>query len=559
MQHQLADLIFVNGRVLTLDQRATETTALAVAGDRILATGTDDEVRTIADRAAIVIDLDGRTVIPGINDAHLHLSRLGLAMPPHVVELGQQHNLEDVQRTVAAAAPTNGDWIVGIHWSEGEIAEFADRTRPPHRHDLDPFSAGRPVVLRHVSNHGVWANTEALRIAGVSAATPDPQSGIIVRDAGGEPTGQLLENAVELIMQHVPPKTADQRQHAHVAAVRLLNSLGITSVTDPLVPPDVLRELILLRQAGRLTVRTSVLMYWDASYSTSLDRVRAGLQMSGLAAGLGDEWLRIGGVKVFSDGVPSQGTAWTYDSYHHDCTGSLSTPGNNEAAQYEELLDIIEEVHRRRMQVQVHATGDRAVDAVIDGVLRAQSRDPWPDARHAVLHGTMIKDPLTMQRLAAHGIGVVTSSVMKAGLAEAMGSALGDDGAQATFLAGSLLAAGVQVADSSDAPVVLPDWRRGLQTLVTGDGYGARAATERLTRTQALRLWTNAGAYLEHAEDTKGSLEPGKLADLVILAEDLHSVPDHELSNLTPQLTYAGGKCVFDLTEVQTPIYDGAA
>lgn len=548
MHHQLADLILVNGRVLTLDQHATESSALAVAGDRILATGTDDEIRTLADRAATVIDLDGRTVIPGINDAHLHLSRLGLAMPPHVVDLRQQHTLDGLQRTLGAAAPTNGDWIFGVRWSEGEIAEFADRTRAPHRRDLDPFSGGHPVALRHVSNHGVWANTEALRIAGISSTTPDPQGGIIVRGTDGEPTGLLLENAVELVMQHIPPATPEQRQHAHVAAVRLLNSLGITSLTDPLVPPDVLRELILLRQADRLTVRTSVLMYWDASYSTSLDRVRAGLQTSGLAAGLGDEWLRIGGVKIFSDGVPSQGTAWTYDPYHHDCTGSLNTPGDDEAAQYDELLDIIEEVHRHRMQVQVHATGDRAVDAVIDGVLRAQSRDPWPDARHAVLHGTLIKDPLTMRRLAAHGIGVVTSSVMKAGLAAGMRSALGEEGAHATFLTGSLLAAGVRLADSSDAPIVHPDWRRGLQTLVTGDGYGARAATERLTRTEALRLWTNAGAYLEHAEHTKGSLEPGKLADFVVLAEDLHNVADHELAGLTRQLTYTGGTCVFDIS-----------
>ncbi|MEU4228115.1 amidohydrolase [Nonomuraea sp. NPDC026600] len=547
MHHQPADLVLVNGRVLTLDQHATETTALAVAGDRILAAGTDDDIRALTGHATTVIDLAGRTVLPGINDAHLHLSLLGLAMPPHVIDLSPQRSLEDLQRTLAtAAATTHGEWLIGTSWSEGEIAEFADRARPPHRHDLDPHSGDRPVALHHISKHGVWANTAALRIAGITSATPDPEGGIIVRDADGEPTGLLLETASELLTAHIPPAGAEQRQEALRAALRLLNSLGITSLTDPMVSPDALRDLVLLRRSGELTVRTSVLMYWDSAMSTSLEKVGTGLRTSGLAAGLGDEWLRIGGVKVFSDGVPSQGTAWTYQPYHHDCTGGLTTPGADDTARYDELLDIIEVVHRNRMHAQVHATGDRAVDAVIDGVLRAQSRDPWPDARHAILHGTLIKDPLTMRRLADHGIGVVTSSVMKAGLAAGLRSALGEEGAHATFLAGSLLAAGVQVADSSDAPVVPPDWRRGLQTLVTGDGYGARAATERLTRTQALRLWTNAGASLESAEHTKGSLEPGKLADFVVLAEDLHSVADHELSGLTPQLTYVGGACVFD-------------
>lgn len=552
MAQQRADLILTNGRVLTVDKEFTVASALAVDGDRVLAVGSDDEIRTSAHESTRVIDLEGRTVLPGINDAHLHLSFLGLAMPPHVIDLSQRNgNLATLQQRLAAAVNPDepGCWLIGEGWNEGDIAEFTSRSRTPHRRDLDPHSGGHPVALRHFSYHAVWANTEALRLTGITKDTPDPEGGIIVRDTEGVPTGVLLESAGELLARRIPRPTARQRQDALGAGMQLLNSYGITSVTDPIVTPEGLRDYIALHQAGKLTVRVNALMHWDwPSTSSSVESVTAGLSASGLASGLGDPWLRIGGVKVFSDGVPSQGTAWTYQPDHHNCTGSLITAGHDDSSRYDELLDIIEVVHRNRMHVQVHATGDRAADAVIDGVIRAQERDPWAGARHAVLHGTMINDPNSIQRLADNGISVVTSSVMKAALGTAMRPALGDDGWEATFLAGSLLAAGVHVADSSDAPVVAPDWRQGLHAVVNGDEYGARAAIERLTVEQAIRRWTTAGAYLEDAADIKGSLEHGKLADFVIIGEDITAVADADLADLTPMLTYVGGHPVFDRT-----------
>ncbi|MEV6594851.1 amidohydrolase [Streptomyces acidicola] len=548
MASGFADLVLTGGRVLTLDEDFTVASAVAVAGDRITAVGTDASVGKFIGPRTRVIGLDGRAVLPGINDAHLHLAMFGESAL--TVDLTAVDSVAALRRTLedATAGPADGQWLIGEGWREAGIAEFRTGEAVPHRSLLDPVTGERPALLHHVSRHSILVNTVALHLAGIDRDTPDPVGGHIVRDAAGEPTGLLLESAGVLVSGHVPPRPEQQRLDAIVSAMRTLNSLGVTSVTDPIVRPELLRDYLTLHRQGRMTVRVNALLHWDwPSPSTSLAGITTALRYAGVSTGLGDRWLRIGGVKLFADGVPSHRTAWVNQPYPDGSCGHLVGPGADDRERYTELLDIIETVHRHRLQVQVHVTGERAADAVIDGIARAQEADPWPDARHALIHGTLLSREAPA-RLAEHGIGVITSSLMKSHSGASMAPVIGPDRWARAFPAGELLTAGVLVADSSDAPVTYPDWRRGLATFVGAAPHPlAEVAVEhRLTREQAIRLWTTAGARLEHAEHLKGSIGVGKLADLVVLEQDPMSVPDTALRTLRPVLTLVGGRTVFD-------------
>ncbi|MFI0423641.1 amidohydrolase [Spongiactinospora sp. 9N601] len=544
-----ADLVLHGGTVLTVDDAFSTANAIALAGDRIVAVGGDEECRATAGLGARVVDLGGRTVLPGINDAHLHLAMFGLSGPPYSVEMGAFRTLAELRDALAAGppGPAGSAWLVGEGWREANIPEF-DGAPGPHRDLIDPITGDRPAILHHASRHSVLVNTAALRLAGITRDTPDPEGGQVVRDAAGEPTGLLLESAKGLVTAYVPEHAADERRDAIVAAMRTLNSLGITSVTDPTVWPELLRDYTALRVADRMTVRVNALLHWDwPSPSSSAERLAAALAHMGAATGLGDEWLRVGGCKLFADGVPTQCTAWVYEAYPAGGHGHLVTPGADDEARYDELMRQIELVHRHRLQAQVHVCGDRAADAAADGMIRALTADPWPMARHALIHGTLLDEKL-YGRLAEHDIGVITSSLMKTHSGASMTRSIGAERWSRAFPAGALLAAGVLVADSSDAPVTFPDWRRGIATFV---GARPRPYAEvpddlRLTREQAIRLWTAAGAYLEHAEHRKGTLAPGLLADLVVIDEDVMSVADEDLAGITPALTLAGGRPVYE-------------
>ncbi|MFI0479039.1 amidohydrolase [Actinomadura sp. 9N215] len=543
-----ADKVLLGGKVVTVDAGFTVASAVAVAGDRIVAVGDDEHVRELAGPSTEVIDLAGQTVLPGINDAHLHLALFGLSGPPFSVDLNGIDSLGALNEALAGGPPGPGGsrWLIGEGWREANIPEFDADVPGPHRSLIDEVTGERPTVLHHASRHSVLVNTAALRIVGITRDTPDPAGGQIVRGPDGEPTGLLLEGAKGLITEHVPAHSEKERLDAIETAMRTLNSLGITSVTDPIVWPELLRDYTTLRRDGRMTVRVNTLMHWDwPSPASASDRLEKALGYAGLSTGLGDDWLRIGGCKLFADGVPTQGTAWLHDPYPSGCHGHLITSGDDDEARYEELLRMIELAHRNRLQVQVHVTGDRAADAATDGIIRALKADPWPRARHALLHGTLLSED-SYARLAEHDISVITSSLMKSYSGASMTRVIGEERWSRAFPAGALLAAGVHVADSSDAPVCFPDWRRGIATFAGAEPgpFSDVPPDLRLTREQAIRLWTTAGAYIENAEDRKGTITPGKLADLVVLDGDVLTADDDALQQLKPTLTLAGGRVV---------------
>ncbi|WIV53498.1 amidohydrolase [Amycolatopsis nalaikhensis] len=512
-------------------------TALLVRDGLIAAVGDD-----VVSDTARVIELDGRTVVPGINDAHLHLVWHALSGPEFCVDLSAAASLDAVAEALAAAP--DGEWVVGRGWRETTIAEFASGAAEPGRAWLDGVTGDRPAVLHHASSHSVWANSAALRRAGITAATPDPVAGEIVRDARGGPTGLLVESAQDLVARLLPRPSRAERLDAIVRAMARLNALGVTSVTDPIVTPELWRDYRDLHAEGRLTVRVTALLHWDwPSPTSSAEGLAAHLE--GASFG-GDDFLRAGGIKLFADGVPTHRTAWMHEPYPAGGHGDLVTPGGTTEERVAELHRLVAVAHRRRVQVQVHVTGDRAADAVADAIEAAQAADPWPGARHVLIHGTFLTPPVH-ERLARAGIGVITSSLMRTFSGPSMVRTVGETRWSQAFRARALLDHGVSVADSSDAPVTNPDWRRGVATFTGAPGPNPFARPDEgdlLTREEAFALWTSGPAWLEGMEHRKGSLAVGRFADLAVFDADPLTVPAPDLLALRPVLTLVGGRVV---------------
>ncbi|WP_031468976.1 amidohydrolase [Sciscionella sediminilitoris] len=533
------ELLLRGGSVRTLDPETGTAEALLIRGDRVHAVGTDREVTAAAGPDARVFELDGATVVPGINDAHLHLIWHALSGPEFCVNLAAAGDLDAVAAALATAPP--GEWVLGRGWRETSIAEFAEGTAPVSRRWLDTVTGDRPTLLHHASAHSVWCNSAALRRAGITAATPDPPAGEIVRDEHGEPTGLLLESAQDLVKRLLPQPGRAQRLDAIAATMARLNRLGVTSLTDPMVTPELWQDYRELHASGRLTLRICALLHWAEPATDSAEGLRRALDWP-LPREHG-ELLRVGGIKLFADGVPTHGTAWMHRPYSGGGYGDLVTAGADTPRRVRELHALIRLAHRRRIRAQVHVTGDRAADAVVDAI-EAAAADPWPDARHVLIHGTFLS-PRVYERLARNGIGVITSSLMRTYSGPSMVRTLGEQQWADAFPARTLLDNGVPTADSSDAPVTDPDWRRGLATFTGVPGPNPFAApTERLTREEGLGLWTSGPAWMEKTERHKGTLAPGRLADLAVLDGDPLTATGAELLELRSVLTVLGGRVV---------------
>ncbi len=551
-----ADLVLRNGNVLTLTADRHRAESVAITGDRIVAVGADHEVSALAGARTRIVDLAGRTVVPGLIDQHLHLDHLALARSERMLDVSAPlRSLAGLAELTAAHAARRPDdaWVVGGGWSEGSIAELAAGERVAGRAELDAALPDRPVLLRHFSLHAALANGAALRLAGIDAATPDPVGGRIERDpATGEPTGLLLETAVGLVDDRIPAPDQATRVAELRAAMAELNRLGVTSVTDPLTTASGLRDYAALRRDGEQTVRVHTLLHWgETTAASSSAAIEQALAMCGATTGLGDDWLAVLGGKVFADGVPSQRTAWLSAPYPGTTTcGGLVVTGDDDVAKTAELHRCIALLHRSRLAVQVHAIGDAACEAVVEGFARAQRDDPWPDARHVLIHGVLLRDE-TIARLAALEVGVTTNALIRYHAAPSMRPALDERQWARGVAVRRMLDAGVRVSDSSDAPVVASDWRLALQALVTRETVESAGAAvgpeEAITPYEALRAWTLDAAFQQHADRRKGTITAGKLADMAILDDDPLTVSPDRLHALTPLATIVGGRVVHDL------------
>ncbi len=561
-----ADAIYVSGKVVTLDAADTVAAALAVKGDRILAVGSNDEIRGLAGASTEVVDLRGKMVLPGINDSHTHAAMYGGSRPPLTLDVGYPtvKSIADIKESVRARAAElkPGEWIRGNGWDEGYLEEcLADPGRHMSRADLDEVAPHNPVYLVDFTQHQLVANSRALELAGITRdTTTEPGSEVVKDPVTGEPTGVLVELPAQgILMRAVPAWTREEKRAAILAMMKEMNARGITSVTDAALGPGGLAyqggllgsECISvyndLHNEEAMTVRVTVLYLFGEYGAISLKDFQRSILEIGLHSGFGDEWLQIGGIKLFADGIPQTKTAWLNDDYPDGGNGSLVLPGATEAERVEELTKMIVFAHNHGFQCGIHVIGDRAITACLDGFARAKQENPW-DLRHYLIHCDLVT-PADIRRMVDLGIGVSTQPILKWVFSDVIDRMLGIRRSEWQFPVRSLLDAGVHVSFSSDAPVSEPDWLQGVEAAVLRKSKASgtvRGPAQRVSAREAVRLYTVGGAWQDHMETRKGSLEPGKLADFCVLDQDLLAVPPDEIHAIQNVATVVGGRLVYE-------------
>jgi predicted amidohydrolase YtcJ len=526
------DLILYNAKVITLDRGNHIADALSITGDRLTSVGRATDIRPTAGPATRVIDLGGRTVIPGLMDNHLHSSGGGPG-----VDLSRARALDEVYAAVAtrvASTPADGVVVSNSDWHEAQLRE----QRLPLRDDLDRVAPAHAVVLVR-GGHEYVLNSAALRRWRIDERTPEPPGGRITRYPDGRVNGELVDTAKSLVtLPPSPRRTRDERLDAKVAEYATLHAVGLTTVRHPGISVDDYRLLQELQTQGRLTMRVNALLR-PAGTATA---VTGALDASGLRQGDGDAWLRVGGVKLAVDGGFEGGLMRTPYAPPWDEGGAFK---GLQTQTHESFEATVHALNERGWRVATHAVGDAAIDLVLDVYDTANRRRSIVDRRWSIEHA-FIGRPDHLPRIKALGIALsVQNHLYLAG--PSLVKYWGPERAALTTPVKMYLDAGLPVSSGTDAPVVPypPLWT--LYHFVTRDTItgGVSGAGQRVSREQALRMATNANAWLTMEERDKGSLEVGKLADVAVLSEDPLTCADTALRDARVLMTIVGGRIVY--------------
>jgi len=533
---EAADFVLYNGKIVTVDGGFSIARAVAIRGERFVAVGDDARVRGLAGAKTRQIDLGGRTLIPGLMDGHLHNAGGGPG-----VDLSRARSIDELLAAVRAraAAASPGEIIVSnSDWHEAQLKE----KRLPHRRELDRVAPNHPVVLVR-GGHEFILNSAALGRWNISRGTASPPGGEIGHDADGELNGELVDTARGLVKLPPPPKITPE---GIAAQMRLLNSVGLTSVRIPgsfqfggdIVSPY--RMFQELKAKGQLTMRVNYLMrIFDFS---SVDKVRATIASWNVRPDEGDEWLRIGGMKTLVDGGFEGGNMREPYAEPYGRGGKFRGIQVVPSADYNA---VVLELNRQGWRVATHAVGDAAVDQVLAAYESADKERSIRDRRWAIEH-LFIGRPDHYPRIRA--LGVVVSAQDHLYLAApSMANYWGRARAEQVTPVRTFLDEKLLVAGGTDSPVIPynPFW--AMYHFITRDTIsdGVYGAGQRITREEALRIYTINNARLTFEENIKGSIEPGKLADLVVLSADFLTVPERAIPSIKPLATMVGGRFVY--------------
>jgi predicted amidohydrolase YtcJ len=538
----VADLIVTHANIWTGDEARPRAQAVAVFGDRIIAVGSDAEVENLRGPATRTIDASGKLLLPGFNDAHVHFVSGGEQLDS--VQLNDATSIDEFVRRIAAQAKKTpkGEWIQGGDWDEtkwpGSVL--------PTKEMIDAVTPDNPVFLSRYDGHSSLANSVALKLAAVTAQTPDPPGGTIVRDAQGNPTGDLKDAATDLVFKVIPPPSHDQLMRAVRRALEHAASVGVTSVQN--MDPDyadiaVYAELL---QAGELTTR----IYAAPLITQVDDQVKIGIRHA-----FGGPYLRIGAVKAFADGSLGSRTAYFFEPF-------LDEPGNHgllsgEMQPLSLMRDRMMSADAAGIQICTHAIGDQAISMILDLYTEVAKAHGEADRRFRIEHAQHMaaKD---FDRFAQ--LNVIASvqpyhAIDDGRWAEAR---IGHDRASRTYAFRTFLNHGVHVAFGTDWDVAPLNPMLGLYAAVTratldGKNPSGWFPEQKLTVEESVRAYTMGSAYAEFQEKEKGSITPGKLADMVILSDYIFSIDPAKIRDVKVLKTIVGGRVVWDAS--RTPPY----
>lgn len=528
------DLIIVNAAVRTMDAARPTAEAVAIAGNRIAAVGSTSEIRALAGAKSRVIDAGGKSVLPGFNDAHVHWLMGGFSLTN--VNLRAAKSPGEFARLIAdfARRLPKGRWILEGGWDH----ENWSGTPLPTRQMIDAVTPDNPVFVDRLDGHMGLANSVALKLAGITRETKDVPGGLIVRDADGEPTGVLKDAAMGLVEKAVPLPSWDEKLAAARAATEYAASLGVTSVQDLSAGDDVgLYQF--LRERGELKTRIYAvrsIVSWEV------------LGKAGVRAAFGNDWVRLGGLKAFSDGSLGSTTALFFDPYNDapDTRGLLFDQMLPEGVMLKRALAA----DRAGLQVMIHAIGDKANATILDLYQEVEKANGPRDRRPRIEHAQHLR----IADISRFGREKVIASMQPYHCADDgrwCNKRIGPERSKGTYAFRTLLDSGAVLAFGSDWTVAPLNPMEGLKAAVTrqtldGKNPGGWVPEQKISLDEAIRAFTVGSAYAEFQDQIKGSLAPGKLADVVILDRDIYRIDPATLDQVKVELTVVDGKVVFE-------------
>lgn len=538
---QKADSVYLNGTIYTVDSTFSKASAMAIKEQKLLYVGTQEEAKKYIGPSTKVIDLEGKTVIPGLNDGHLHFPSMGI----NLLQVdGFNKPKDDILNLVKqeAAKRKPGEWILGRGWNH----ELWPDKKFPTKQELDAVAPNNPVMMERVDGHSIWVNSKALEIGGISKSTPDPQGGEILKDAEGEPTGMLIDTAGEPIMAKVPAYDSQRVQEGLIKAQEELFLNGITSATDAGTHLDNINDMKELYKKDVLKVRMNVMVANGEGGSTgkSLEYY----YKNGPEKGLFGDRLTVASLKLVGDGSLGSRSAALLKDYS-------DRPGHKGNYRFtdEELYRLVKEARKYGWQVATHAIGDGSILQAINTYEKVLKEEPLADHRWKIEH-FQIANADEIKRIAELGIlpsMQPTHATSDKNMAE---DRVGPERIKYAYAWRKTIDAGSHIVGGSDAPVELVNPFHGIYAAVTrmdreGNPKGGWYPEEKMTREEAMRSFTIWAAEGSFEEKIKGSLEVGKLADFIVIDKDIMKCPEEEIKDIAVLTTVVGGEVVYEKKE----------
>lgn len=537
----VADLALVNGKILTVDDDFSIVQALTVKDGKIQATGSNDDVNVFIGETTEVVDLDGKTVMPGLYDSHVHLKGVGAALKIINVMTPPVHSIEEMKQAVAEKVRESkpGDWVLGRGWDQVKLAEH----RNPTRWDLDEVAPENPVALTRTCGHVLLVNSKALELAGIEKDSVSPPGGVIDKDENGVPNGLLEEGpAMNLVRNLMPPEDIPEKMDCIKTACKALNSVGITSVQEPGLTTDDFVAYQKVMEEDELTVRVNLMLHGsqrNEPLEESLQRIREWPMITGF----GNDTLRFLGLKLLVDGGVGGRTAYMREHYEGD-------PDDRGVSIYtdEKLQALVDEANKRGMLSAIHCAGGAAIDQVLKAYEETDKIKPIKGRRFQIIHVYQPSDE-NIEQIKKMEVTINTQPSHVYYLGDSFDENLGRERASWTKPHRRFLDEGICVGASTDAPVVpyppFPAiWAAvARRTQINDTVLGIDQA---VTREESLRMYTMNCAYMSFEEDVKGSLEPGKLADMIVVDRDYLECPEDDIRTTEVLKTWVGGKLVYE-------------
>lgn len=530
-----ADLILTNGRIRTMDTARPQAEAIAIIGDRIVAVGSADAIDQWRGAETRVIDAEGKLVLPGFNDSHVHLVDGSATLSN--VRLKDADSPEEFARRLAAYAKTvpKGEWILGGDWDDQ-----AFRTpQLPTRQMIDAATPDHPVFVNRYDGHMALANSLALRLAGVTSATKDVPGGLIVRDGQRQPTGVLKDAAMSYVYRVIPPMSAEKRLRILKQGLQHAASLGVTSVQDMNPSYADIAAYTVLAERGELTLR----IYAAPPVSLWKDQAKLGLRR-----GFGSPLLRLGAVKGYADGSLGSTTAYFFAPYSDDPKTSGLLTG--EMQPLSKMRELLVGADKAGIQLCMHAIGDRGISTMLDLFAEVITANGERDRRLRIEHAQHVA-PKDFERFAKLNVIASVQPYHAIDDGRWADKRIGAERSKTTYAFRTFLDSGVRLALGTDwfvAPLSPMETIYAAVTRATLDGQRPTGwvPEQKITVQEAVEAYTMGSAYAEFQEREKGSITPGKLADLVVLSDDIFAIPGESIRNVKVEKTVLGGRIVYE-------------